>query len=878
MRTSAPWGRGAGALLALVLLALTPGGAAAASPHAPAAQAPQSQAHQAQHPTQPATALPAPRAENDADLPPVRLDDVTPERLETGDDLSVTVTLTPTEAVEESALNLILDPSIAISRSQLFAWQAQTEPLTAAPATTVELDDPIDAGESVTVEIEATAEELGLGETADWGPRGLQVLLTSGDEVVGQTRTVIVLGEPESYFNPLPVSLVVPATAQSIGVDGLSPGLGPSAGSDDDGQGSADESPSDGGEPPDDDAQDSATDAPGAGDAGTTTTDEPSGDENPTDEDGEDTAGAGSDVGQDGDETDGDATNVDPGAEGVEAGAAAAAQGAVEHLADGLAGTGATLALDPVLLEGAAGGQDTPLADLAADSQLLALPSGDADLAALAHVGRTELARELTTRAVDRIGELTGHVVPSLAWPATDSPDARTVELAADVDASVVLLPGDALDPEVPIAYTPSGRADLLLDPDASTAVPALVTEGRLEAALAGTMQSWTDDSELEISPAQASQLVLADLAVILRERPSDPRPQVLSFDRSTTLDADAAIELAEALGDAPWVEMTAPDELLALEDSGVDREPLPDEVVGAGEVTARDLQVAEEVEESAGVVRTMTATPPAIVESASQAVRMAASAGWRDDPTARDDLLRGWRESLSSATGAVHAEPTSPINLIAASADLPVHVVNDGDFDAQVYVVIDPDDPRLVAPEPVPLTVPAGGSATAQVAVEAIGSGDLPVAIRLLTSDGRQIGGEETIVVRVRAGWEGYGVAVVGILLAVLFVAGLVKRIRRGVRVPTRERTPVIAGDPGAPTEHVVEESADSADSPDGADTPDRAENSPDVTDTLDRAEDSPEATATPDRPDTLERPRPALPTEPPNQPDDPDSPKETR
>jgi hypothetical protein len=838
MRTSAPWGRGAGALLALVLLALSPGGAAAASPHAPASRAPQ-----AQHPTQPATALPVPRAENDTDLPPVRLDDVTPERLETGDDLSVTVTLTPTEAVEDGTLSLILDPTIAISRSQLFAWHAQTAPLSAAPATTVELDDPIDAGESVTVEIEATAEELGLSETADWGPRGLQVLLTSGDEVVDQTRTVIVLGEPESYFNPLPVSLVVPATAQSIGVDGLAPGLGPTAG-DDDGQGSADESPSNGGEPPDDDATDSATDAPGAGDAGT---DGPAGGENPTDDGGEETTGAGSDVGQDG-----DATNVDPGAEGVEAGAAAASQNAIERLADGLAGTGATLALDPVLLQGATGGQDTPLAELAAGSQLLALPSGDADLAALAHVGRTELARELTTRAVDRIGELTGHVVPSLAWPATDSPDARTVELAADVDASVVLLPGDALDPEVPIAYTPSGRADLLLSPDASAAVPTLVTEGRLEAALAGTMQSWTDDSELDISPAQASQLVLADLAVILRERPSDPRPQVLSFDRSTTLDADAAIELAEALGNAPWVEMTAPDELLALEDSGVDREPLPDEVVGTGEVTARDLQVAEEVEESAGVVRTMTATPPAIVESASQAVRMAASAGWREDPTDRDDLLRGWRESLASATGAVHAEPTSPINLIAASADLPVHVVNDGDFDAQVYVVIDPDDPRLVAPEPVPLTVPAGDSATAQVAVEAIGSGDLPVAIRLLTSDGRQIGGEETIVVRVRAGWEGYGVTVVGILLAVLFVAGLVRRIRRGVRVPTRERTPVIAGDPGAPTEHPLEESADSADSPDRADGSIR--------------DDAPH------------RPRPDLRREPPDPTDDPDSPKETR
>ena len=62
----------------------------------------------------------------------------------------------------------------------------------------------------------------------------------------------------------------------------------------------------------------------------------------------------------------------------------------------------------------------------------------------------TDLAAELTTRAVDRIGELTGHVVPSLAWPATDSPDASTVELADDVDASVrIQAQIDAITPTV---------------------------------------------------------------------------------------------------------------------------------------------------------------------------------------------------------------------------------------------------------------------------------------------------------------------------------------------------------------------------------------------------------------------------------------------
>ena len=646
---------------------------------------------------------------------PLAIDEVSPGLLEPGDDLTLTITLTPETDIEEGRLDVAMNPAIPISRSVLAQWQSGEDASGYPVLASHELDEPLEAGESVTVEIEVSADELGLDAGRhEWGPRGVEVLLGDAGQVVEVERTVVVWGSPAESLEPLPVGLVVPATTASLCLDDAVPGLAPGGSSSDD---------------------------------------------------------------------------------------------AVLALADAVTGTGATLALDPLLLDGASPVTDTSLVDLAAADQLLALPVGDADLAALAHLDRPDLARRLTEDAVDRIGVLTGHVVPGLAWPATDQPDTEVVALAHDGASSVTMLPGAALPTAEELTYTVAGRADVDLPDPRSVRAPVLLTEERASTLLGGELHSWSGDGSTDLTDVQARQLLLADLAVVFRERPSDPRPLVLSYDRDDVLDPGAVAAVAGALSDAAWVDLTSLGALMLTPARPADRVTLPEREVTAEEVTAAGVGLAEETERLAGVVGTMTTEPPATVAGAALAVRTTVSARWRGRQAAREDLVRGWRDELTAATSAVQATPTSPINLIASAAELPVRVTNDGAFDATVTVVVDPDDPRLEAPEAVSVVVPAGGQETAHVPVSAIGSGDLPVEVRLETPEGEQIGGSATIVVRVRAGWEGVAVTVAGVALALLVVVGLARRIRDGVRVPTGDRTPVIAGDPGAPTVHVTGE-----------------------------------------------------------------------
>ncbi|MGC5627802.1 DUF6049 family protein [Georgenia sp. Z1344] len=783
MTLDAPRGRAAGAALVAALaatllcsLALTAPVAAdaARSAGAPGSAGASGSADSGRHagaaaddPRNARTARTAPGDPADP-APPLGLDDVSPAALDPGEDLTVTVTLTPTSDVDDGVLTLALDRSIPISRSVLAAWQSGEDPSGHPAVETAELDEPLAAGESRTVELEVPADDLGLVEGVhEWGPRGLEVVLTDAGEVVEVLRTAVVWGAPAGSLEPLPVGLLVPATSGTVGDDSLVPGLGPDPAASD----TAPATP-----PPDDDESASAESPSGEA---------PSSNEVPPAESPSDAAGTGT-------TTD---TDAPPAGRGVLA------------LADAIAGTGATLALDPVLLDGTGTAAGTALPELAEDDRLLALPAGDADLAALAHLDRPDLAQRLTSDGVDRIGVLTGHVVPSLAWPATEEVDTETVELAHDASAGVTVLPGPVLTPASDLTYTVSGRADVELGGARALPAPALVTEERASALLEGTVLPWSTGDETSLSDVQARQLLLADLAVVFRERPSDPRPLLLAYDRTTAPEAAVVGDVAHALADAPWVELTSLAELRLAPAASTDPLSLPDRVVGAGELGSAELERAEATERLAAAVATMTDPPHPVTASAALAVRTAVSAGWRDDPTSRETLVGGWFHTLTTATHAVRATPTSPINLIASTADLPVRVVNDGETDARVTVVVDPDDPRLEAPEGVEIVVPAGGQETALVPVSAIGSGDLPVQVRLVTPDGDQIGDAATIVVRVRAGWEGTGVRIAGLVLALLVVVGLVRRIRRGVRVPTGDATPVIAGDPGAPTVHVTGE-----------------------------------------------------------------------
>lgn len=436
---------------------------------------------------------------------------------------------------------------------------------------------------------------------------------------------------------------------------------------------------------------------------------------------------------------------------------------------ESLSGTGVTVAVDPAA--------PADLTDH--DGEVVALPWHDADDAALAHAGRTDLltaARERTTSESDAL--------TTLAWPAYT--DDVTAEAVAASGAEAVVVAGGLLEPTQVLTYTPTGRAEIATD---TAALDAVVVDDRLSALLLGQHLPVGPVAEEEpgaVDDLTARQLLLADTAVITRERPNDPRGLTLAVPRTAMADLDPAAlaELVGALAEAPWVQLAPVSAILAKDSPDLSREALPTEETTRDEVSAATLATAEEAVARATAFARVVPDPEAFVTDLSAPVQAVAATGWRADPAERDTRVRAVARESALLDATLVAEASSTLNLVNDDVRIPVRVSNALDQPATVQVVVDGPDHRLQATEPATIEIPAGGQATAQVQVHAVGSGTVQVTARLATPDGEPVGTPTELTVRVRATWEDTGTAVAAGILVILLVAGLVRTARRGRRM----------------------------------------------------------------------------------------------
>ncbi|GAA1640634.1 DUF6049 family protein [Georgenia ruanii] len=657
----------------------------------------------------------------------VDVTDIAPAVLRPNQTLTVSGTVAngTTEDLTAPTLRLRVQRSTPISRTTLQRWLEPDSVFSTVVVAREDLPERLPAGASTTFSFEVPAADLPLTDTS-WGPRGIEVAL---DDVAGDpveaTDRSFMLWYPDVEVQPTPVGILAPVTATA------------------------------------------AERARAEGDGSL----------------------------------------------------AAASEARVGPLLKALDRPGVTTFVDPMLLAAASPGigaseppagseapdatgeqaepPDQAVSDLRAavaasagtrDREVTALPWADADVAALAHTGREDLLDQALARSTAALRDAGVQARTDITWPA-GVPDAQTAELAAATGASAVVLPAGAMTPAGELTYTPSARTDIPMDD--GTDLPAVLVDERASAVLAGRLLPRTaaaaDPAPLD--DLTVRQLLLAETAVVARERPSDPRALVLALGRDFTGDAATLGRTLGALTSAPWVRPTTLDQLLALDSSTLRRSPLPHEEVSTAELGAVDLARMRAARDEAAAFATATADPAAFLVPVDDALAPVLSAAWRADPAGRDGLIRQVRRDVAGLGTAVAAMPSSTLNLINSSANVPVHVRNDLGVDVTVRVELDPNDPRLQAREGVPLTVPAHSQATAQVPVRAVGSGNLPVRIKLTTPAGHPVGEPAELAVRVRADWENVGTAVVAGLLVVLLVAGLVRTVRRGPRM-----------DPGTP------------------------------------------------------------------------------
>lgn len=678
----------------------------------------------------------------------IEVDALSPEVLSSDQDLTVTGTVTNAteETLSTSSLVIDVQRSTEISPHSLNTWLADERDSAVTTAAAETFDRDIAPGETQTFSVTVPAANLPLSDDAAWGPRGVQVTLADGAAALAQDRT-IVLWDAGATVEPAQMTVVVPVTASPAELLALW----------------------------------SQT---------TSVTRAPS-DATPTES------------------TDADAT-----AESTDADAT------VEALSErvlgllGLAGSGVVLAVDPALMEAlgvpdptttsdqepTATATPTPattsdqttgtdadltqaLSQAVASGDVVALPWADADVSALTHLKETDLLDSALTRTAES-GTAAAGAALDLAWLAGPV-DTSTLDVLPESVTTVVASPGDLPLSEA-LTYTPSGHT---IVGDRTVLLPDEVLSGALGGQLV------VGDDTTTLSDLDAVQLLRAQTAILARQAPSVSRDVVVTLPRSQAAQTSPEVLRTRitAVTQNSW---TQPQDLAGLsasaaeyhETADVERDE-PPETVGEDErkdeVTAADLASARETSTYLDSVASILSNPQAALGTTSDIVVHTASATWRTDPSGRSYLVAAAHQLGQSVSDGLAAAPSSTVNLISATADLPVRIVSSLNQDATVRVRLVPSSTRLQAPQEVEVTVPARGQVTASMPVEAVGSGDVDVAIELLAEDGTVVGVPVSVHMRVRADWESIGTRVAGVVLSVLLVTGIVRTVRRGRRNP---------------------------------------------------------------------------------------------
>ena len=427
---------------------------------------------------------------------------------------------------------------------------------------------------------------------------------------------------------------------------------------------------------------------------------------------------------------------------------------------------------------------------------LVALPWGDSDTAALAHLQQTSLIETATQRTRESAIVKAG-APASLAWPASSITDSATVDVLPQSTSTIIASP-TSLPVADELTYTPSGLGAL-----GDRAV--LLPEQSLSEALASrTPEVGTTDQAQQAAPStqtpQAAeldtrQLLRGDSAILTRQAPALERDIVVAMPRQAASSADptALQERVDALHSTSWAQ---PQSLSALEEharaeveavdegtSGIERSEPPDRVTDNDELPTATLAAAAGTASTLQSVSSVLSDPAALLGDYTDLEAVVSSASWRADSATRDAQIPTAEAAGAGVTSSLAAVPSSTINLISSEAQLPVRITSSLDQNVTVQVYLVSDNKRLQVPRTTTVTVPAHQQAKVTVPIQAVGSGDVGLTVQVLAADGTTVGTPTTVHMRVRADWESRGTGIIVGILVSIVVIGTVRTVRRGRR-----------------------------------------------------------------------------------------------
>ena len=690
-----------------------------------------------------AAALPA------ADAPPadgrvsVSVDSLAPEVLASGQDLQISGTIVngTDEPLESVDLVVQVQRSTEIALSGLESWLADEGDAQLSTVITAGLSS-IEPGATTTFAVTVPAKDLPLSGSAEWGPRGVQVSVTEDGQSLARDRTIVVW-DAGVAVSPTRVTVVVPVVASPTEMNLLAQG---------------------------DEADPTAVEAlrrrvegllalarPGvvlAVDPALMTA-----------------LGAGADSSSPKDANDAGASPTPAPTTEPATGPAPTAKPTTPSAPGASTDPGRTL-VEALRTAGRSG-------------NLIALPWADADVSALAHLGEGDLTAGAFTRADETVAAWkTGSTATAL----TSGPlDAETLALLPQTVSTVIARPGD-----LPVAE------DLTYAPAGITTVDdrvVLVPEASVSEAAAGILSTGSDSTAL--CALDARGLLRGQLAILTRQTPYRGRDIVVALDRADAAAADPA-ELGarlEAILASSWTQGRDLGAVVAdareQQSAGeqVQRDDPPEQVLDDAEPSGADLNAATQAANHLKSIGSVLADPQALLSPATDVVATSLSTLWRTDPRGRTAHIARARAAGDVVVQSLTAAPSSTINVISATADLPLRIVSGLDQAATVRVHLVPSSTRLQIDHDVTVTVPAQGQTTVLVPIKAVGSGDVDLSIELLAADGTVVGTPMTMRTRVRASWETVGTRVAAGLLVALLAGGITRTVRRGRRQDKQDR-----------------------------------------------------------------------------------------
>ncbi len=398
------------------------------------------------------------------------------------------------------------------------------------------------------------------------------------------------------------------------------------------------------------------------------------------------------------------------------------------------------------------------------------LPYADPDVTAAVRHGLSSDVRAAS--AVD--AGLPG--ATHLAWPPDGRSDSRTLATVTSTGNPAVVLS----DTNLPVAtnhnFTPSAETTV---PLGTRTVDALLTDSRLT----DVVDAGADDPS---RAGLAEQAFLAETLMIVTELPFTPRDVVVAPDRRWRPAPAYAAALLSDTGRVPWIQPVALHDMLAAPRSTVARGPLfypssakdaelPGPYLAGVQGTRADLMsLATALPRGTGV---LTGLDRAVLRTESSAwrTRLDAAVDYRDAVDAAVATTAG-KLRIASAAGSL-------VTLTSRSGRVPVTIANDLDAPALVRLHLDAGQRLTIAGGgEIPITVPAGTQYTIEVRARARTAGVFPLTVALLAPDGTALGPPVTLSVRSTV-YGTLALAITGAATAVLFVAVVVRLVRRAIR-----------------------------------------------------------------------------------------------